>query len=115
MQQEARALERQISDSDTEDDEEILEDTGSQRKKIIWNPVAQFDSEEEAELYLAHSGKLLRTYTTKFGRKSCTFYCQPHGKLCLVQFKNEHVPRGKYLMYQSNDKHKESLGKASLL
>ena len=32
MQQEARALEREISDSDTEDNEDILEDTGSQRK-----------------------------------------------------------------------------------
>ena len=72
--------------------------------------MAEFDNEEEAKLYFAHSWKQVRTYKTKFGRKTCTFYCQPHGKHCLAQSKYEHFPGGKSLVYQSEDEHNEGLG-----
>ena len=64
-QHETRALERKLSGSDTEE-EEIPETTRPQlpktRRRIIWNRVAEFENEEEAKLYLAHSWKLMRTY-----------------------------------------------------
>ena len=114
MQLETRALEREISDSDTEEKvEEIPEASGSQCKtkhKIIWERVAEFDKEEDAKLYLADSWKLLRTYRSKSGRKTCSLNCQPHGKPCLIQSKYQHFPGGKYLLYQSDDEHNESLG-----
>ena len=90
-QHETRALESEFSGSDTEKDK-IPEATGPQppkkRRKIIWNRVAEFENEEDTKQYFAHSWKLMRTYMIKVGCcKTCTFYCQPHGKPCLVQWK----------------------------
>ena len=53
----------------------------------------------------------MRTYTTKVGRKTCTFYCQTHGKPCLVQSKYVSAPGGTCLIYQSNDEHDDNLGR----
>lgn len=76
------------------------------KRKIIWKKVTEFDNEMEAELYLADSWTHWKTNRTKLdSRKSSIFYCKRHGKSCPPQAKYEHVPGGKFILYESEDQH----------